>query len=195
MILSFPEGRFSAYLFDCDGTIANSLPVHQEAWRIALQKWNASFPEDLFYAWGGIPVPKTVTMLNDHLGLNLPVKDVAHAREQAYLNLIGTITSHSEVEEVIRRQHGKLPMAVVSGSPRASVEKTLRQLGLWEFFDIIVGAEDAKLGKPNPEPYLTAARLLNVEPKSCLVFEDAEPGIESARAAGMAFVRIPQRPE
>ena len=194
MLLQIPEGRFAAYLFDCDGTIANSLPMHRQAWRTALQTWGADFPEDLFYAWGGIPVPKTVEMLNAHLNLALPIAAVTKAREQAYFDLIGTIQSHAVVEAIIKKQHGKIPMAVVSGSPRASVEKTLRQLSLWEYFEVIVGAEDCKQGKPNPEPFLTAARLLNVEPATCLVFEDAEPGIESARAAGMQYVRVPQRP-
>ncbi|RYZ56827.1 MAG: HAD family phosphatase [Proteobacteria bacterium] len=195
MILNIPDGRFAAYLFDCDGTIANSLPLHFEAWKQALAPWDASFPEELFYAWGGIPVPRTVEMLNDHLGISMEVNEVVEAREKAYFSLIESIKAHAEVEAVIRKMHGKVPMAVVSGSPRASVEKTLRQLGLWEFFDVIVGAEDVKMGKPNPEPFLTAARLLSVEPELCLVFEDAEPGVQSAIAAGMQFVRIPQRPE
>jgi len=194
MILQIPEGRFAAYLFDCDGTIANSLPLHLQAWQTALAPYGASFPEDLFYDWGGIPVPKTVEMLNTHLGLNLPVDVVTLAREQAYLNALDSLVSHAEVEAIIKKQHGKTPMAVVSGSTRSSVEKTLRKLSLWEYFDVIVGAEDVKHGKPNPEPYLTAARLLNVEPEKCLVFEDAEPGVQAALAAGMHYVRIPQRP-
>lgn len=195
MKLDIPPGRFSAFLFDCDGTIANSLPVHLKAWNRALAHWNAEFPLEEFYAWGGIPVPKTVAMLNEYLGLAMDVEKVTLDREKAYFDLIATVQAHSEVEAFIRSQHGKSPMAVVSGSPRASVEKTLRQLSLWSFFDVIVGAEDSKQGKPSPEPYLTAARLLNVEPAACLVFEDAEPGVQSAIAAGMKYVRIPQRPD
>jgi HAD superfamily hydrolase (TIGR01509 family) len=134
-------------------------------------------------------------MLNDKLGLKMDVAVVTEAREKAYQALIGEVKSHAEVEAIIRQNHGKIPMAVVSGSPRASVEKTLRQLSLWPFFDVIVGAEDVKLGKPNPEPFLTAARLIDIDPALCLVFEDAEPGVQAAIAAGMKYVRIPQRPE
>ncbi len=194
MILQIPEGRFAAYLFDCDGTIADSLPLHFKAWETALAPFGAAFPEDLFYDWGGIPVPKTVEMLNTHLGLKMPIEEVTHAREIAYLSLLESLASHAEVEAIIKKQHGKLPMAVVSGGSRGTVEKTLRKLGLWEYFEVIVGAEDVKNGKPSPEPFLTAARLLNVDPAKCLVFEDAESGVQSAIAAGMHFVRIPQRP-
>lgn len=193
MKLDIPEGRFSAYLFDCDGTIADSLPLHLKAWNSALAPWGTSFADDDFYAWGGIPVPRTVEMLNEKLGLKMIVAHVTEAREKAYHSLIDSVRSHAEVEAIIRKQHGKIPMAVVSGSSRASVEKTLRQLSLWQFFDVIVGAEDVKMGKPQPEPFLTAARLLNVDPSTCLVFEDAEPGVQAAIAAGMKYVRVPQR--
>ena len=193
MKLDIPEGRFAAYLFDCDGTIANSLPLHLKAWNSALASWGTAFPEDDFYAWGGIPVPRTVEMLNEKLGLAMDIAQVTNAREKAYHGLIDAVQSHAEVEAIIRKMYGKIPMAVVTGSPRASVEKTLRQLALWQFFEVIVGAEDVKMGKPQPEPFLTAARLIGVDPSTCLVFEDAEPGVQAAIAAGMKYVRIPQR--
>lgn len=195
MKLEIPEGRFQAYLFDMDGTIANSLPLHFRAWKEALEPHGAVMPEDLFYAWGGIPVPRTVELLNEHLTLKMPVEVVTRAREEAYHALLPGVTSHEAVESLIKQNFRKIPMAVVSGSSRASVEKTLRKLELWTYFDLIVGAEDCRKGKPDPEPFLTAARMLNVAPELCLAFEDAEPGIQSARAAGMQVVRIPQRPD
>ncbi len=194
MKLTLPEGKFEALLFDLDGTIANSLPLHYEAWQEALRPHGASMPEDLFYAWGGIPVPRTVEMLNETFSWQLPITEVTYAREQAYHARILEVKTHPEVEAIIRQHRGKLPMAVVSGSARAVVESTLKRLGLWEMFDAIVGAEDCKEGKPHPEPFLTGARLLSVSPSACLACEDAEPGIRSALSAGMQVVRIPQRP-
>ncbi len=195
MHLVIPPGPFAAYLFDCDGTIANSLPLHYEAWQAAVQPWGGHMPLDLFYAWGGIPVPKTVEMLNEHLSLSMPVEAVTELREQEYFKRFPTLAAHPEVERIIRDMHGRIPLAVVSGSARASVEKTLRHLGLWECFDAVVGAEDVARGKPAPDPFLAAARKLGVEPSKCLVFEDAQPGVDAAIAAGMKYVRIPQRPE
>ncbi|RYZ80809.1 MAG: HAD family phosphatase, partial [Proteobacteria bacterium] len=185
MKLTIPSGPFEAYLFDLDGTIANSLPLHFKAWNKALAPHGAAMPEELFYAWGGIPVPRTVEMLNDYFQIALPIDGVAHAREQAYLEMMDEVKSHAAVEAIIRASYRRIPMAVVSGSARASIIKTLTQLKLIEFFTSFVGAEDYAKGKPDPEPFLAGARVLNVDPKKCLAFEDAEPGILSALAAGM----------
>ena len=87
---------------------------------------------------------------------------------------------------------GAFQWAIVSGSPRDNVQKTLRALGLIDRFDVLVCAEDYAHGKPDPEPFLTGAKLLQVAPEHCLVFEDADAGIASAKAAGMQWVRVPQ---
>jgi HAD superfamily hydrolase (TIGR01509 family) len=114
-----------------------------------------------------------------------------HRKEQLYLSMIEQVRPIASVVAHITAQHGQIPMAVVSGSPRLTVESTLKALHLGHCFDAIVAAEDYAHGKPDPEPFLTAARQLNVPPAACLVFEDAEAGIESAQAAGMAWVRVP----
>lgn len=195
MQLIIPEGRFEAYLFDMDGTIANSLPLHLKAWTKALAPYGQEMPEDLFYAWGGIPVPRTVELLNDHFRMQMPVESVTKAREEAYHELLPLVETHAAVEALIRASHRKIPMAVVSGSSHASIEKTLNRLRIRDLFDGVIGAEDCARGKPHPDPFLAGARLLGVEPRLCLAFEDAEPGIQAALAAGMQVVRIPQRPE
>jgi beta-phosphoglucomutase-like phosphatase (HAD superfamily) len=64
MKLKLPQGSFGAYLFDCDGTIADSMPLHYVAWKKALAEWNCAFDEKLFYAWGGMPVVEIVSTLN-----------------------------------------------------------------------------------------------------------------------------------
>ena len=192
MILTIPTAPFKAYLFDCDGTLADSLPLHYEAWREALAPYACPFPKELFLAWGGIPVPRTVEMLNERFGLTMPSKLVAEAREAAYLGRLASVKPHAGVLAHVEAQFGRIPLAVVSGSPRASVQSTLRTLGIEQRFAAIVGAEDVARGKPAPDPYLRAAELLQVKPEDCLVFEDAELGIEAAIAAGMQWVRVPQ---
>lgn len=190
MKLTLPEGPFSAYLFDCDGTIADSMPLHYETWKSALAKWNCPFPEELFYAWAGMPTPKIITMLGEKFGISLPVKETTDEKEEAYLQLLPRIEGIPEVIEQILLQYGKLPIAVVSGSPRESVLKTLTYLGLRDKFKVIIGAENYENGKPAPDPFLLAAKQLGVQPSQCLVFEDADLGVQSADAAGMKWVRI-----
>ncbi|KIR61098.1 HAD family hydrolase [Micromonospora haikouensis] len=192
MILPLPDGEFQAYLFDCDGTIVDSMPQHHTAWRRALGEWGCDLPEDLFYAWAGRPVADIVADLNDRHGLAMPVEAVAARREALYQELLPTATGVPGVLRHIHDAHGRVPFAVVSGSTRESVTASLGSLGILDRFDTLVCAGDYARPKPDPEAFLLAARLLGVPPAACLVFEDADLGIQAATAAGMASVRVPQ---
>lgn len=192
--LPIPDRPFSAYLFDLDGTIADSMPLHLISWQQAVREHGGDFPEELFWAWGGIPLPRTVEMLNERFGYHLSAPEVVHRKEQLYLQMLDQVRPIASVAAHISAQHGRIPMAVVSGSPRLSIERTLKALHLENCFNVIVGAEDYTHGKPDPEPFLTAAHKLNVAPSECLVFEDADAGIQAAEAAGMTWVRVPVHP-
>jgi HAD superfamily hydrolase (TIGR01509 family) len=191
MKLELPAGEFRAYLFDCDGTIVDSMPLHYVAWKKALGEWNCTFEEELFYAWGGRPVTEIIGALNQMQRLAMPVDAVARRKENLYFELEHELRAIPEVIEHIEAKHGHIPLAVVSGSRRKSVEHSLSALGLLEKFDVLVCAEDYPRGKPAPDCFLTAASRLGVEPGDCLVFEDTQMGIEAATAAGMASVRVP----
>jgi|SRR5205807_7560090 len=193
MKLKLPSGTFGAYLFDCDGTIADSMPLHYLAWRTALAEWNCSFSEDLFYAWAGFAVAKIISILNEKHGLDMPVEEVARRKEELYLEAIPNLRAVPEVLEHINLQYGRIPLAVVSGSTRESVSASLRFLHLLDKFETLVCAGDYKEGKPDPEAFLIAAARLKVKPESCLVFEDGELGMVAAEAAGMATVKVPSR--
>jgi HAD superfamily hydrolase (TIGR01509 family) len=190
MKLQLPAGNFRAYLFDCDGTIADSMPLHYNAWRAVLADWNCEYPEEVFYSWGGKPVRKIIADLNEINGLKMPIEELATRKEGLYLAQIPQLHVIPEVLEHIEAEHGRIPFAVVSGSTRDSVVGSLSVLGLLDKFDTIVSAEDYKHGKPAPDGYLLAAERLGVAPADCLVFEDTEMGIEAATAAGMAFVKV-----
>ncbi|MES2393959.1 MAG: HAD family phosphatase [Acidobacteriota bacterium] len=192
MTLRLPEGAFKAYLFDCDGTIADSMPIHYVAWKKILGEWGCDFPERTFYEWGGMPVTDILATLNRQQGLEMPVDDVHRQKEAMYMELVGELKAVPEVLEHVLEGHGRIPMAVVSGSTRESVTRSLETLGILEKFDVLVCAGDYARGKPDPEPFLMAARKLGVAPGDCLVFEDTEMGIEAATAAGMASVKILQ---
>lgn len=189
--LPIPDRPFRAYLFDLDGTIADSMPLHFRSWTQAVEEGGGTFPEDVFYSWGGIPLPRTVEMLNERFGYKLPPLKTAQRKEQLYLAAMAEVKPVASVVAHIEAQHGKIPLAVVSGSPRESIVRTLTTLKLLDRFDLLVGAEDYTHGKPNPEPFLVAAERLKVAPADCLVFEDADLGIQAAEAAGMASVRVP----
>ena len=191
MKLELPAGSFRAYLFDCDGTIVDSMPLHYIAWKKALGEWNCPFEEDLFYAWGGRPVTEIIGALNRDHGLSMPMDGVAKRKENLYYELVHELKAIPEVVEHIEAKHGHIPLAVVSGSRRNSVVHSLTALGLLDKFDVLVCAEDYARGKPAPDCFLAAAAHLGVDPKDCLVFEDTDMGIEAATAAGMASVRVP----
>jgi HAD superfamily hydrolase (TIGR01509 family) len=191
MILQIPAGEFYAYLFDCDGTVVDSMPLHYTAWKQALGESGGSFDEELFYTWGGKPPMEIVAALNQMQGIDMPVELVAARKEILYFELLPQLKPVPEVLEHIIAQQGRIPFAVVSGSTRESIVKSLTTVHLLGLFDVLVGAEDYARSKPAPDAYLIAAARLGVAPKDCLVFEDTAMGIQAATAAGMASVRVP----
>ena len=190
--LTLPPRPFKAYLFDCDGTIADSMPLHYVAWKRALGEWGCDFPESTFYAWGGRPVVEIIRSLNEQHGLDMPIEAVATRKEALYYEALPQLESVPEVLEHILAQHGRIPFAVVSGSTRESVTESLRTLKLLDRFETLVCAGEYTHPKPHPEAFLLAAERLGVAPADCLVFEDTEMGIEAATAAGMASVKVLQ---
>jgi beta-phosphoglucomutase family hydrolase len=193
MKLKLPEGDFRAYLFDCDGTIADSMPLHYKAWKKALAEYGCTYDEDLFYSWGGKPVRKIIADLNELHGLDMPVDTLAEYKEKLYHSQLPELQGIPEVIEHIEAQHGRIPFAVVSGSRRQSVIGSLTALGLLQKFDVLVCAEDYKRGKPAPDGFLLGAQKLGVAPEHCLVFEDTDLGIQAATAAGMKSVLVAQK--
>ncbi|HUO33878.1 MAG TPA: HAD family phosphatase [Candidatus Acidoferrum sp.] len=191
MKLALPPGEFHAYLFDCDGTIADSMPLHYIAWKKALGEWNCVFEEKLFYEWGGMPTAEIVSNLNRMQGQNMPVERVIRRKEDLYMESLPQLKAVPEVLEHIEAEYGRIPFAVVSGSTRESVTASLTSLNLLDRFETMVCAGDYKKGKPDPEGFLLAAERLGVKPKYCVVFEDTEMGIQAATSAGMASVKVP----
>jgi HAD superfamily hydrolase (TIGR01509 family) len=191
MKLQIPAGDFRAYLFDCDGTIADSMPLHYIGWQKALAEWNCPFDETLFYAWGGRPPAEIVLELNRMRGLQMPVEAIIKFKESCYFELLPQLEPIEEVLEHIDAMHRRIPFAVVSGSNHKSITNSLNAIGLLDKFDLIIGSEDYTRGKPAPDCFLIAAERLGIAPEHCLVFEDTDFGIQAATAAGMASARVP----
>lgn len=191
MKLDIPTRAFEGYIFDCDGTIADTMPIHYRAWTAALKDFGGTFPEDLFYQWGGKPTAVIVEQLNEKFGLTLPVDEFVIRKERYYLDYVHETTPILPVLEIARGMRGVKPLAIASGGHREPVEATLKAIGILDMFDAIVCAEDYTRGKPFPDPFLEAARRLGVPPADCLVFEDSPTGIAAAEAAGMHYVFVP----
>lgn len=192
MKLRLPAGTFKAYLFDCDGTIVDSMPLHYAAWKKMLAEWNVPFSEERFYAWGGMPVTEAIRRLNEEYGLKMPVEESSLRKEAYYLEMLPQLKAIPEVLEHIEASHGRIPFAVVSGSTRDSVVSSLETVKLLDKFETLVCAGDYEKSKPDPAPFLVAAKRLGVAPADCLVFEDTDMGIQAAVAGGMASIRVPQ---
>lgn len=179
-----------ALIFDCDGTLVDTMPAHYVAWRATLDPLGIPFPEDRFYALGGMPTRDIVALLAAEASVDVDVDAVTRAKEvQTGLHLhdVGPV---EPVVAIARAHRGVLPMAVATGSIRATADRELRAIGVRDWFDVLVAAEDVVSPKPAPDTYLLAAERLGVPAGLCRAFEDTDLGCESARRAGMDVVDI-----
>jgi beta-phosphoglucomutase family hydrolase len=191
--LVIPERAFGGYIFDCDGTLADTMPLHYRAWKRLVEELGGSFSEELFYQWGGKPTEQILELLRDEYGLNVgDTVSAAKRKEEYFLQTMHQVGPIEPVLQVARRWHTIKPLAVASGGFRRNVEMTLEAIGIRALFDVVVCVEDYARGKPFPDAFLEAARRMNVAPKDCLVFEDSPLGLQAAKAAGMHCVFVPR---
>jgi beta-phosphoglucomutase family hydrolase len=195
MQLDIPEGDFAGYIFDLDGTLIDTMPLHYRAWDEAMRHAGLSCPldEDFFYSLGGVPTRRVAGLLARHYGLAIDTERVFHAKEKLFTALQQDARLIEPVAAFARRAAATHPVAVASGGPRDIVRRSLELAGLAPLFPVVVTADDVTNGKPAPDMFLLAARLMKVPAAQCLVFEDAEPGLQAARAAGMACVHVASR--
>ena len=179
-----------AIIFDCDGTLVDSMPVHYVAWHETMNRYGISFPEDRFYSLGGVPSDRIIEILASEQGLKLDAASVAHEKEQAFLDKIELLVPIEAVVEIVRQNRGVKPIAVASGGFLPVILRQLQQMAMHDWFDAIVTAEDTSKHKPEPDVFLEAARRLGTAAEHCVVFEDADLGVEAARRAGMHCIDV-----
>jgi beta-phosphoglucomutase-like phosphatase (HAD superfamily) len=191
-MLELPPGDFDAYIFDCDGTLVDSMSLHHRAWRSALAEAGAlfDFSWEVFVSRAGMGLPETVLELNRQFKANLQPDVVIHSQRQHFERLMPELGIVDAVVAVAKASHGKLPMSVASGGEKRIVLRSLELVGLLPFFDPVVCRDDVVRGKPDPEMFLLCAERMGVAPERCLVFEDGEMGILAAASAGMQCVRV-----
>jgi HAD superfamily hydrolase (TIGR01509 family) len=183
---------YAGYIFDCDGTLADSMVVHYRAWLSALAAHGASFDFDweLFTSRAGMSTPNTVRELNQQFGSALDPEAVSLSQRVEYERFLETVQPVAEVVELARRVSATYPVSVASGSERKVVLRTLELIGLGQTFPIVVTPEDVLHGKPAPDMFLLAAERMGVPARDCVVFEDSVLGLEAAKRAGMAAVLV-----
>ncbi|HAV62530.1 MAG TPA: HAD family hydrolase [Verrucomicrobiales bacterium] len=179
-------------IFDCDGTLADTMPLHWKAWQLITRKYQLHFPEDRFYAMGGVPSRDILKMLSTEQNRPLDPLAASMEKESAYLETLHLVGPIHAVVEIARAHQGRLPMAVASGGTRVVIEKVLVHLGIRGLFGAVVTSEDVTRQKPAPDIFLEAARRIGVEPACCRAFEDTDLGLEAIRSAGMDAVDVRQ---
>ncbi|MEO1526194.1 MAG: HAD-IA family hydrolase [Planctomycetota bacterium] len=182
--------KFDGLIFDCDGTLADSMPIHYLAWRDTLARHGIDFPEDRFYSMGGMSSEKIVRALATEQGVVVEPSVVAEQKETLFQKSLSDVRPKQDVCDLAREYHRRKPMAVASGSGRVVVLKQLVNLEIDHLFDAIVTSEDTERHKPEPDVFLEAARRIGVEPTGCVVFEDSPLGFQAAEAAGMHWVDV-----
>lgn len=197
MKLEIPDGTFAGYIFDLDGTLVDTMPLHYRAWDEAMRKvgLQCTLDEELFYSLGGVPTKRVAELIAEHYGLTIDPHAVFDHKEALFTALQKDAKLIEPVVEIARAMAKRYPVSIASGGPRVIVRRMLEITGLAPLFpfDRVVTPEDVVHGKPAPDMFLLAAERMGVPPEQCLVFEDAEPGMRAAEAAGMKWVRVPSR--
>jgi beta-phosphoglucomutase family hydrolase len=177
-------------IFDCDGTLADTMPLHWRAWQMIAAKYKLHFPEDRFYSLGGVPSRDILKMLAKEQGVTLDHVKAAHEKENVYLPMMSEVGPVHAVVEIARANHGKIPMAVASGGTQPIIVQVLEHLKIRQLFDAVVTSEMVKNQKPAPDIFLEAARRIGVEPQFCRAYEDTDLGLQAIRDAGMDAVDV-----
>ncbi len=194
-MLQLPDSPFQALIFDCDGTLVDSMPLHYQAWVASLTHHQApfAFSEDFFYSKAGVREQDVVKELNLEYGTQIDPDSVADYKAGLFEKMIPQVPVVRPVADFARSMHGRVPMSVASGSEEHIVRGCLTANELLHLFDdIIITPRLVARGKPAPDMFLLAAERMGVKPQDCLVLEDGQSGIDAAKAAGMNWVFVPR---
>lgn len=184
--------RYSGFIFDCDGTLADTMPAHHQAWQTALREGGATFDFhwELFVSRAGMSMERTVLELSEQFAVGLDSALISKRRRELFSELSARAEPVREVLDFARQVAKRAPISVASGSSRPDVLRSLETIGAKDLFSIVITPEDVENGKPYPDMFLLAADRMGVAAKDCLVIEDGELGMEAARRAGMDYVVV-----
>lgn len=181
---------YDALIFDLDGTLADTMPLHLKAWEITAQQFGFNFDFDLFYSRGGIPTKQTAELIAQTQNCPLDIDAVVTYKKQAYLSIRDDLGVIAETQDLVLKNNGRLPVGIATGSCREDALFTLDKIGLNQFIDALVSADDVHNYKPAPDTFAKVAEQFKVDPARCLAFEDTKIGYQSATAAGMHCLMV-----
>ena len=174
-----------ALIFDIDGTLADTMPIHYIVWKNAVKPYGIDFTRELFEEMAGLPIKESIIELNERFGTSMDPVEVGERKEKEVFDHIHLMKPIQPVCDLVLKYAGKIPMALGTGGQRENAWKVIDAIGLRKYFEILVAAEDVENHKPAPDTFLRSAEQLGVDPKDCQVFEDGKRGLEAAIAAGM----------
>jgi beta-phosphoglucomutase family hydrolase len=179
-------------IFDLDGTLADTMPYHFNAWKIACQKYGAELDTAFLRKHTGSPGWIIAGEIIRVFGMNgnVSIDQIVDEKLLQFDKIQHLIKPVLPVFEIVKKYHGLLPMAIGTGGHRKTVERTMQVAGLREYFNIIITANDVTNFKPHPETFLKCADLMGVDPQCIEVFEDGDLGIEAALKAGMTATDV-----
>lgn len=184
------EGEYQAFLYDCDGTLADNMMAHKLAYQEVAANYGIGLDLDMVDEFAGMPTAIFAKEITKRYGVDLP-DTFASEKSQIFIDkYIEKTQPIAYVAEHLKNHVGKVKIAVVSGGSRKTVTNTLTVIGLVDLIEVMVCAGETAKGKPAPDPFLAAAEALGVDPTKCIVFEDADLGVQGAIAAGMDWVRV-----
>jgi HAD superfamily hydrolase (TIGR01509 family) len=184
-------GDFEAFLYDCDGTLADNMQAHKDTYVKVAANEGVKINPEIVDEFAGLPIPRVVEEINKRFNAQFDPATFEQQKSDLFYNeFIEKTQPISFVVEHLKANAGKTKIGVVSGGSRKMIQKTLEVLEIDHLVEVLVCAGETERGKPYPDPFLKAAEELGVAPEKCLVFEDGEPGVQAAEAAGMKWIRI-----
>jgi len=183
-----------ALIFDFDGVIVQSEPLHFRTFREVVARFGIRFSRKRWYEeYSGHGSRNIFQMLLSEAGIKADIDPLVQERKRLYAHYVrqGVLRPTKGIKRFLSKLetgHPKLKTAIASGSHSSNIRLVLGKIGLSGRFDLIIGAEDFSRSKPDPECFLLAAKKLGKKPSDCIVVEDSIPGAEAARRAGMMLV-------
>lgn len=183
--------NIKALIFDLDGTLADTMPAHKQAWVKAGEYFKVPISPNQVQAWAGMASYKIVGMMNEQYGLSLDAIQVSQKKAEFFYEIQGSsVQPIKPIYKIAEKYKDQLPIGIGTGSRKPNAENILKSLGIRDWFQSVITADDVENHKPAPDTYLKCAEELGIDPKFCQVFEDADFGVRSAKSAGMAVVDV-----
>ena len=184
------DSSVEGLIFDLDGTLADTMPLHLISWMEASKKFNFYFSEKIFYELAGIPSAQIIEIINSRDNSNLIPEEISLYKRELFIKKLSDVKLIEPVAEIVYKYHGKLKMSIGTGGFSTVAELTMEKIGMDKYIYILVASDHVENHKPAPDTFLKCAELMGIAPEKCNVYEDGEQGLSAAKKAGMNPIDI-----